>query len=75
MVLNARLATKAPAGVSSAIRRGGRRSVTKQPVPDRLTQPIVGEKSGPNPDQLAFLKTDTIGNGGLLSRSELKLFP
>ncbi len=51
MVVAARLATEAPAGVSSAIRRGSRRSVTTEAVPYRLSQPKVGEKSGfrPNP--------------------------
>ncbi len=47
MVLDVRLATEDPAGVSSyLIRRGGRWSVTKQAVPYRLVQPIVGEKFG-----------------------------
>jgi len=42
----ARLATEDPTVVFVAIRRGVRRSVTKQALPDAAVQQIVGEKFG-----------------------------
>ncbi len=53
MVVAARLATEAPVGVSSEIRRGSRRSVTQQTEPYRLSQQEAGEKFGldPEPEQ------------------------
>ncbi len=46
MVVAARLATEASAGVSSAIRRGSRQSVTQQTEPYRMSQPKADEKFG-----------------------------